>query len=190
MFTGGGSFYDTGDKTLLSDFISALAQLAVSRAASICHRLWSSLQAQDQAQAQAKPQAPLPDIDLAAATAEVVDQVLGSHLDLCFGVHLSVIVACSVFSVAKATRTGLQFKAILQDMSAASSASYAVLDSLSVTMQHRALDGVFASVVWSAEGGEDCGGQGPQHGGCDIRHFYNNVFLQRIEGRQVCGCVC
>lgn len=44
----------------------------------------------------------------------MMDQVVLRHLDVCFGVHQAVVVACVVYVAAKVTQAALPFSTITQ----------------------------------------------------------------------------
>jgi hypothetical protein len=43
-----------------------------------------------------------------------MDQVVLRHLDICFGVHMAVVVACVVYVTAKIQQTPLSFTTVTQ----------------------------------------------------------------------------
>ncbi|KAG1680564.1 hypothetical protein FOA52_015011 [Chlamydomonas sp. UWO 241] len=171
MFTGGGFLHEPGDMALVGGFITALANLAISRVAAVCARLPEPLvSAGGPAAFKASH---------TAASVAVMDYIISFHLDLCFEQHLSVLVACSAFSVAKAMKSTLQFKRVLQEIGhMAKTESVGRLTPLSTMTDCADLSVVFSAVPLLDAGGQD-GSSGEGRG--DVRYFYNSCFLPRAE---------
>ena len=74
----GGSHYSPGDMTLVSNFLKAYSDRALRRVQAVAAAL--------------QPYATRP--VLPGLCAALMDHVLCNHLDVCYGQHLSVIVAC------------------------------------------------------------------------------------------------
>lgn len=118
MTVGGGSMQLPGDKSLMEKFIKSLANLAISRAQitaeslltketgsgnvrepcavsfedRLCQTSYLSVQTKE-SKTDYHCMVCL-QISLGLLAADVTDQVLEDHIDLCFGQHLSVVVAC------------------------------------------------------------------------------------------------
>ncbi|GAX74313.1 hypothetical protein CEUSTIGMA_g1762.t1 [Chlamydomonas eustigma] len=164
MFEGGGGMHSPGDMSLLSNFLVSLAHLAAVRAHSTALRLDPFYKEQESS------------TQAAQLAAKVADHIIAEHIDLCFGLHLSVIVACCVFSVFKVLRRALQFKALLHDMKVAADVESALLMQQLGVRGATDLDQVFAQVpMCGPHGCED------QPETADIRVWYNKVFLPRLE---------
>lgn len=76
------------------------------------------LSAATQAASQQQPlqeqqQCPLPD-NFHEVCAWLMDKLLLNHLELCFGQHMSVVVACVVYVAAKLLQVSLTFKTVTQ----------------------------------------------------------------------------
>eukprot|EP00798_Chlamydomonas_sp_ICE-L_P017159 gene17159-23470_t len=159
---GGGGVYEDGDMTLVEVFIKAVVELAVQRALTVgqylttpsCANLGSNLQGLT---------------ELPSLSAKLVDYLLGYHLDLCFGTHISVLVACCVYAVTKAARADLPFRVLLPE----------VTDILGLESGSQPVSPIFRSVSISGPGGPK-EGQSEEFG--DIRTFYNRLFISRVEG--------
>eukprot|EP00798_Chlamydomonas_sp_ICE-L_P017156 gene17156-23467_t len=140
---GGGGVYEDGDMTLVEVFIKAVVELAVQRALTGL-------------------------TELPSLSAKLVDYLLGYHLDLCFGTHISVLVACCVYAVTKAARADLPFRVLLPE----------VTDILGLESGSQPVSPIFRSVSISGPGGPK-EGQSEEFG--DIRTFYNRLFISRVE---------
>eukprot|EP00955_Chlamydomonas_euryale_P106678 365720-Chlamydomonas_euryale.AAC.5 len=100
---------------------------------------------------------------------------MAKDLDLLFGHHLSVLVACVAFSVAKALKMTLPFKRVLQELALLAKTEF--VDSftqLSTISDADDLTRLFQHVPI-----DPCK---PETARADIRKFYNMVFLPREEG--------
>ena len=145
---GGGGTCKQGDYALLTGFLKALASLSRSRVSATA----ASVMLQNTA------------LKKVAAFSEdcawLMDTVLQEHLDLLFNQHLSSIVACCVYSVARAHGVALSFKKIV--------------DIIIATFPHHT-----AQDFRHAELCPGIGTTQPEFG--DTRQLYNQTFLPRME---------
>ena len=147
---GGGGSCKQGDYALLTAFLESLASLTRSRIAVTAAGVMSHSKALNKV------------ADFPHDCAWLMNAVLQEHLDLLFNQHLSSIVACCVYSIARAHGVDLSFKT--------------VIDIIIVKFPHH--------TVQDFRHAELCSGNGrvvsqPQYG--DTRQLYNQVFLPRMD---------
>lgn len=113
------------------------------------------------------------------ASMEIMQWVVSNHLDLLFGQHISVIVACVAFATAKAMSSTMPFKRLLQELAVmAKSECTRQLVPLATVSDMKDMSATFRAVPLPASPGSES----PKG---DIRQFYNTCFLPRAEGGTV-----
>ncbi|KAF8071390.1 RBR1 [Scenedesmus sp. PABB004] len=150
LVQGGGAHFKPGDASLAGHVLQAYAHRAISRAQMAG---WQVLQG-----ALAAPEQPAAARALHEQCAWVMDRLLMEHLDLCFGQHMSVVVACVVYVVAKVARLSVTFQRITEVL---------------------ARDGTPPDVFERAELHFEPVASRQRRG--DVRTFYNTRFLPAVE---------
>lgn len=145
---GGGGSCKQGDYALLTAFLDSLAVLARTRVSATAAGVISQNTALSKL------------VAFPEDCVWLMDAVLQEHLDLLFNQHLSSLVACCVYSIARAHGVALSFKR--------------VVDVIMSTFPHHA-----AETFRHAELHPGNGSNQPQHG--DTRQLYNQVFLPRMD---------
>lgn len=145
---GGGGSCKQGDYALLTRFLESLASLSRSRvcATAVCVMLHNKTLSTV--------------ADFSEDCAWLMSAVLQEHLDLLFNQHLSSIVACCVYSIARAHGVALSFKTIVHAIIA--------------TFPHHTVQDFRHAELRSGNGKTH-----PEYG--DTRQLYNQVFLSRMD---------
>ncbi|KXZ53115.1 hypothetical protein GPECTOR_7g1005 [Gonium pectorale] len=114
--------------------------------------------------------------------ARLVDRVLMECLDLAYGQHISVIVACCLYGMARALRLQMPFSTITRMFVSSLPDHSADLFGNQVEVRHATVGGEGAASGAAAEVAS--GNSGPTVAAVlgDIRRFYNETFLTRVEG--------
>lgn len=145
---GGGGSCKQGDYAVLTAFLDSLAVLSTTRVSATAAGVISQNTALSK---------------VAAFPEECVwlmDAVLQEHLDLLFNQHLSSIVACCVYSIARVHGAALSFKRLF--------------DIIMSTFPHHTAETFRRAELQSGKGSNQ-----PQYG--DTRQLYNQVFLPRVD---------
>lgn len=145
---GGGGSSEQGDYALLTAFLDSLAVLSSSRVTATAAGVTLHTTALNQA------------ADFSGDCVWLMKAVLREHLDLLFNQHLSSIVACCVYSIARAHGIALPFKK--------------VVDTIMCTFPHHSAEDFRHAEVHPGNGRFQ-----PQYG--DTRQLYNQVFLPRMD---------
>lgn len=158
MALGGGSQYPEGDMSLLNLFMEHYARLALHRTHAATEQLLMGSTEQ-----------PISTLRLVVLHAcKVMDYLLCHEVQLCYDRHMSVLVACSIYIMAKAHRLSVSFKKITQLLAR-------------THMDHS--DDLFKRVSLTSSlevAGSMEDDRTMTYG--DIREFYNKFFLPKLEG--------
>lgn len=145
---GGGGSCKQGDYALLTGFLESVAALSRSRVSATAAGIMLHNKALDKV------------ADFPEDCAWLMSAVLQEHLDLLFNQHLSNIVACCVYGVARAHGVALSFKT--------------VVDIIIATFPHHTAQDFRHAELRSGNGRTQ-----PEYG--DTRQLYNQVFLPRMD---------
>lgn len=146
MTAGGGCQFQQGDMTLAHDITAAYAAQGIHQTQAVA---WLLQQARDDSGSQLSP-------NFHEECSWLMDQVVLRHLDVCFGVHQAVVVACVVYVTAKVTQAALPFSTITQAVS---------------SCLHSAPSHLFTDTELAVQPLQ-CG---------DLRAFYNSRFLPAVQ---------
>ena len=145
---GGGGSCKQGDYALLTGFLESLASVSRSRVSATAAGVMLRIKILSKV------------ADFSDDCAWLMSAVLQEHLDLLFNQHLSSIVVCCVYSIARAHGVALSFKM--------------VVDVVIATFPHHTVEDFRHAELLSGNGKIQ-----PEYG--DTRQLYNQVFLPRMD---------